>query len=76
MFHMTNDSDLFRTKQELEERESAFPIGGNRFGSPNGEWMPLYEGKMVQAFDHRASDIAVNEANLFRPGQQERLSLT
>ena len=70
MFDMANDSDLFRTKQELEEREGAFPIGGNRFGSPNGEWMPLYEGKMVQAYDHRAADIIVNEANLFRPGQQ------
>ena len=73
MFHMANDSDLFRTKEELEEQESAFPIGGNRFGSPSGEWMPLYEGKMVQAFDHRAADIAVNEANLFRPGQQESI---
>ena len=73
LFNMTNDSDLFRTKQELEEREGAFPIDGNRFGSPNGDWMPLYEGKMVQAFDHRASDIAVNEANLFRPGQQESI---
>ena len=73
MFDMANDSDLFRTKEELEEQESAFPIGGNRFGSPNGEWMPLYEGKMVQAFDHRAADIAVNEANLFRPGQQESI---
>ena len=70
MFHMANDSDLFRTKEELEEQESAFPIGGNRFGNPNGEWMPLYEGKMVQAFDHRAADIIVNEENLFRPGQQ------
>ena len=70
MFDMANDSDLFRTKQELEEREGAFSIGGNRFGSPNGEWMPLYEGKMVQAYDHRAADIIVNEANLFRPGQQ------
>ena len=73
MFHMANDSDLFRTKEELEEQESAFPIGGNQFGSPSGEWMPLYEGKMVQAFDHRAADIAVNEANLFRPGQQESI---
>ena len=70
MFHMANDSDLFRTKEELEEQESAFSIGGNRFGSPNGEWMPLYEGKMVQAYDHRAADIIVNEANLFRLGQQ------
>ena len=47
MFHMANDSGLFRTRAELEEREGAYPIGGNRFGSPSGDWMPLYEGKMV-----------------------------
>ena len=27
MFHMTNDSGLFRTREELEEREGAWPIG-------------------------------------------------
>ena len=69
MFHMTNDSHLFRTKVELEEREGAFPLGGNRFGSPTGEWVPLYEGKMVQAFDHRAASIVVNLKNQHRPAQ-------
>ena len=60
MFHMTNDSGLFRTREELEEKEGAYPIGGNRFGSSSGDWVPLYEGKMVQAFDHRAASIVVN----------------
>ena len=69
MFHMTNDSGLFRTREELEEREGAFPIGGNRFNSPTGEWVPLYEGKMVQAFDHRAARIVVNPENQHRPAQ-------
>ena len=69
MFHMTNDSHLFRTKVELEEQEGAFPLGGNRFGSPTGEWVPLYEGKMVQAFDHRAANIVINPANVHRPAQ-------
>ena len=35
--------------------------------------MPLYEGKMVQALDHRAVDITQNAKNLFRPGQQETI---
>ena len=69
MFDMTNDSHLFRTKEELEAKERAFPIGGNRWDSPKGVWVPLYEGKMVQAFDHRAADIVVNPDNLFRTGQ-------
>ena len=69
MFHMTNDSGLFRTREELEEREGAWPIGNNRFNSPSGEWVPLYEGKMVQAFDHRAASIVVNPDNQHRPAQ-------
>ena len=69
MFHMTNDSHLFRTRAELEEQEGAWPIGGNRYDSPSGEWLPLYEGKMVQAFDHRAASIVLNPANVHRPAQ-------
>ena len=71
MFHMTNDSGLFRTRVELEEREGAYPIGGNRFGSSSGDWVPLYEGKMVQAFDHRAASVVVNPENQHRPAQPE-----
>jgi len=73
IFHMANDSHLFRTLVELEEKEGAWRSGGNRFDSPSGEWLPLYEGKMVQAFDHRAADIVVNPENLFRTGQPEIL---
>ena len=69
MFHMTNDSHLFRTREELEEREGAYPVGGNHFDSPSGRWLPLYEGKMVQAFDHRAASIVVNSDNQHRPAQ-------
>ena len=64
---------LFRTQEGVGRKEDAWLIGSNRFKSPNGEWVPLYEGKMVQAYDHRAADITVNEGNLFRPGQQESI---
>ena len=76
MFHMANDSELFRTRAQLEEKEGAWPIGGNRFDSPSGKWVPLYEGKMVQAFDHRAADITVNPENLFRTGQPDNMKTT
>ena len=69
MFHMSNDSHLFRTREELEEQEGAYPVGNNHFDSPSGKWLPLYEGKMVQAFDHRAASVVVNPSNLHRPGQ-------
>ena len=71
MFDMTNDSGLFRTRSELEEREGAYPIGGNKFGSPSGDWAPLYEGKMVQAFDHRAANVIINPENRHRPAQPQ-----
>lgn len=54
MFHMSNDSDLFRTAAQLSTD------GWTREGS---EWVkdairmvPLYEAKMVQQFDHRFGD--------------------
>jgi len=75
MFDMTNDSGLFRTRQELEGREGAYPIGGNRFRSAAGDWVPLYEGKMVQAFDHRAASVVVNLENQHRPAQQQPATL-
>ena len=69
MFHMTNDSSLFRTRSELEEKEGAYPLSGNRWRSEKGDWLPLYEGKMAQAFDHRAASVAVNPENQHRPAQ-------
>ena len=71
MFDMSNDSGLFRTRVELEEQEGAYPIGDNRFRSEGGEWIPLYEGKMIWHFDHRAASIAINEENQHRPAFPE-----
>ena len=67
MFDMTNDSGLFRTEEELVEREGAWPIDGNRFNSPSGKWVPLYVGRMIHQFDHRAASVVVNEENLHNP---------
>ncbi|MEQ9489547.1 MAG: restriction endonuclease [Alphaproteobacteria bacterium] len=64
MFHMTNDSGLFCTRKELDEQEAAYPLGGNTFGSASGNWLPLYVGRMIHQFDHRAASVEVNEANL------------
>ena len=75
MFDMSNDSHLFRTREELEEHEDAYPVGGNRFASPSGDWVPLYEGKMVQAFDHRAASVVVNPENQHRPAQPKPATL-
>ena len=74
MFHMTNDSHMFSTREELEEKERAWPIRGNRFGSANGEWVPLYEGKSIQIFNHRYASIRVNSSSASGQGVAEPLT--
>lgn len=64
MLDMTNDSGLFRTKTELEEVEKAYPLGGNIWRSEAGDWVPLYTGRMIHQFDHRAASVVTNEANI------------
>jgi hypothetical protein len=74
IFHMANDSGLFFNPSVLE-KAGAYPIGQNVWKKGQAEFLPLYEGKMVQAFDHRASDILLADGNLFRTGQGRDLSL-
>ena len=68
MFHMTNDSGLFRTAEQLDSM-GFYPVQGNRWKKGDELYLPLYEGKMVQAFDHRAASVVVNPNNLNRPAQ-------
>jgi hypothetical protein len=70
MFHMTNDSGLFWDRNRLEA-EGAYPVAESHWKKGAAEWVPLYEGKMVQAFDHRAASVVVNPENLHRPAQPE-----
>ena len=68
MFDMANDSHLFRTASELQA-EGYYPVQGNRWKKGHELYLTLYEGKMVQAFDHRAAGAVVNPRNLKRPSQ-------
>ena len=74
MFHMTNDSHLFRTAAQLDA-EGFYPVEGNRWKRGEEVYLPLYEGKMVQAFDHRAASVVVNPENLNRPAQPREATL-
>ncbi len=70
MFHMTNDSGLFKRRDELE-KDGWYPVGANRWKKGEAEVVPLYEGKMVQMYDHRAANVVMNADNLHRPAQPE-----
>lgn len=69
MFHMTNDSNLFRQKSELENDEGAWPIGQQRFQSASGLWLPLYEGKSVQIYNHRYASVITPPNSISGQGQ-------
>jgi len=70
MFHMTNDSGLFKTTRELQDA-GFYPVEGNRWRRGRDEYAPLYEGKMVQMYDHRAASVVVHADNVYRVGQPE-----
>src|SRR3546814_18883136 len=63
MFHMTNDSGLFRTRAELEG-DGWYPVASGRWRKGEGEMLPLYVGRMIQHDDHRAANVTGNEDNL------------
>ena len=68
MFHMANASHLFRTAAQLD-KDGFYPVQGNRWKKGEELYLSLYEGKMVQTFDHRAASAVVNPSNLKRPSQ-------
>ncbi|MFJ6568824.1 Eco57I restriction-modification methylase domain-containing protein [Streptomyces sp. NPDC091292] len=51
LFDMTDDSDLFRTREELDGE--GWELSGNVFMRDGKRMLPLYEGKMAHHFDHR-----------------------
>ena len=59
MLDMTNDADKFRTRAELE-KEGVYPVEGGRLRKGSKEYLPLYAGKTINQFDHRAASAAVN----------------
>jgi hypothetical protein len=51
LFNMTDDSDLFRSRERLEAE--GWELRGNVFERDGERMLPLYEGKMAHLFDHR-----------------------
>lgn len=53
---MTNDSNLFRTAEELEAA-GAYPVQGGRFEQGAAQWLPLMAGRSIHLFDHRYASV-------------------
>lgn len=71
---MATDSHLFTRRDKLET-DGWYPVEGKRWKKGTAEAVPLYEGKMVQVYDHRAAHITVNPDNTFRAAQQRPTSI-
>lgn len=73
MFDQTNDAERFTTAEELKRKR--YRPEGNVWVKGGKRYLPLYEAKMVQAYDHRAAGVVVNADNWMRQGQTRPTTL-
>ena len=73
MFHMTNDSHLFRTAAQLDSA-GFYPVQGNRWKKGDELYLPLYQGRMIHQFDHRANSVRVNPESTHNPYLSEEVT--
>ena len=66
LFHSQNDSHLFRTAEQLSA-EGFYPIEINHWKRSKELYLPLYQGRMIWHFDHRANSVHVNPENTHNP---------
>ena len=71
MLHVAGDSNLFVSKKELEAM-GAYPVEMNRYRRAAMKWLPLYLGRMIEFFDHRANGVQYTPNNLKRPYTSKR----
>lgn len=72
MFHMSNDSHLFHTREELEA--DGWVLNGNVFERHKDRMLPLYQGMMADFYNHRAADVVKSESADRRQNQPRYLT--
>ena len=73
LFNMTDDSDLFRTREALEA--DGWHLHGNVFIRAGKRMLPLYEAKMVDFYNHRAADVIKSATAVNRQNQPRYLTV-
>ena len=66
LFNMTSDSHLFRTVTQLDAA-GFYPVEGNRWKRGEELYLPLYQGRMIHQFDHRANSVRINRESTHNP---------
>ncbi|TRV78836.1 N-6 DNA methylase [Streptomyces sp. 130] len=72
MFHMANDSHRFRSREELTA--TGWQAAGNHYVNGDRVMLPLYEAKMVDAYNHRAADVVRSATAVKRQNQPAYLT--
>jgi hypothetical protein len=70
MFDMANDSSRFFTIAQMDAG-GGYPVDASSWKWQEKSLVRLFEGKMVQAFDHRAASLSFYKTNIFRTGEGE-----
>lgn len=73
LFNQTSDAKKFAKPADLKKR--GYTLIGNRWIKGKKVYLPLYEAKMLQAFDHRAASIEIADANWMRQAQPVETAL-
>ena len=80
MFHMSNDSSLFRTHEQLAGIQGAIQEGNNwklpqdpELSEPAVHYVPLYEAKLIHHFDHRWATYDADESRDVTLEEKQRL---
>lgn len=73
LFDMTYDSHLFRDRTQLEQDD--WRLAGNVFFKAGMRMLPVYEGKMVDFYNHRAADVVKSLTAVSRQYQPRYLSV-
>ena len=73
LFNMTSNSNLFRTAVQLDA-EGFYPVEGNRWKKGEELCLPLYQGRMIHQFDHRANSVRVNPENTYNQYLSEEVT--
>ena len=63
---MANASHHFRTEAQLDA-EGFYPVQSNCWKRGDELYLPLYQGRMIHQFDHRANSVTYNPENPINP---------
>ncbi|UCE66359.1 MAG: N-6 DNA methylase [Candidatus Zixiibacteriota bacterium] len=67
MFHQSFDADKFENAKELSKRD--YKLRRNIWSKGKKRYLPLFEAKMIKAYDHRAASVKFDRVNWTRQGQ-------